>query len=119
MGKRAKYRMAEAEDVEKEPIGNKESAKSSAQLESVTDHHEERDLDASKVNLELAALQEADQADSAAKAARARELAKVAVADEDVALVASEMDISKADAEQALRENEGDAKKTLSALVRQ
>eukprot|EP00656_Telonema_subtile_P050430 TRINITY_DN6524_c0_g1_i1.p1 TRINITY_DN6524_c0_g1~~TRINITY_DN6524_c0_g1_i1.p1 ORF type:complete len:128 (+),score=59.97 TRINITY_DN6524_c0_g1_i1:111-494(+) len=110
---RAKMAGAAAEDREEQSGVSQEAG----QLDTLTDHHVEKELDASKVNLELGALQEADEAEMAAKRERARELAKVAVAAEDIDLVADQMDMSKEDAEQALRENEGDVKKTLIALV--
>lgn len=89
------------------------------QLDSITDHHQAHELDVNKVNAELAALQAADAAESQAELDRQKELAKVPVEAADIELIAAEMNLSKAEAEQALRENEGDAKKTLVALVHQ
>eukprot|EP00658_Telonema_sp_P-2_P005445 TRINITY_DN1202_c0_g1_i2.p2 TRINITY_DN1202_c0_g1~~TRINITY_DN1202_c0_g1_i2.p2 ORF type:complete len:128 (-),score=61.12 TRINITY_DN1202_c0_g1_i2:284-667(-) len=109
--------MADAEDPQ--DAVSSEASKKAAQLDRVTDHHEEKELDASKVSEGLASLEAEDQAAQAAQRERARELAKVVVADDDIELVAGEMDISKHAAEQALRENQGDAKKTLSFLVHQ
>ncbi|ORY24276.1 hypothetical protein BCR33DRAFT_808434 [Rhizoclosmatium globosum] len=48
---------------------------------------------------------------------REKELAKVSVSDEDIALVMKELDVSKAAAEKALRENQGSLETTLRALI--
>merc|ERR1711934_1030560 len=108
-----------AEDDEAVPQSNTEANKSAASMDKVTDHHQEKELkaDASGISAELAALQAAEEAEALAARERARELAKVAVKDEDIALVAAEMNLTREEAEQFLRENEGDAKQTLTALV--
>ena len=55
--------------------------------------------------------------DNAERVARQKELDKVKIRKEDVELIVNEMEISKSQAEQALREQDGDVVKALIALT--
>ena len=70
------------------------------QLDSVTDRVQETELDASKAQEAMSALSSSDDKQDAAAAA----LASIAVSKDDVALIVSEMEVSKEVAEKVLRE---------------
>ena len=102
---------------------SKHDSKGAADLEKVTDFAEEKeilsgsttaaaDLESAIANIrtrQLAAAQE--------KAARERELAKVAIKKEDVDLIAEEMELPKSKAERTLREHKGNVTDALIALT--
>ncbi|KAJ3173304.1 hypothetical protein HDU87_007677 [Geranomyces variabilis] len=74
-------------------------------------------VDADKLGKAMSFLSEASQQQKDQKSARDKELAKVTIGKEDLELVASEFQITKAQAEVALRENKGDVRNTLRKLV--
>mmetsp|Transcript_46490 Transcript_46490/g.68731 ORF Transcript_46490/g.68731 Transcript_46490/m.68731 type:complete len:102 (+) Transcript_46490:39-344(+) len=77
------------------------AAEEAKQLDSVTDHVQEQELDASKAKEAMSALAKgppvSSMEDSAGKA-------KAAVSKDDVALIVSELEVSEDVAERALRE---------------
>ena len=56
-------------------------------------------------------------AESAERAAREKELAKVSITQENVDLIVAEMEISKVKAERTLREHKGNIVEALAALT--
>lgn len=74
-------------------------------------------MDQSRIATALATYRKELRERREAAAARERELGAVSIDAADAALVAREMNLSAKDAERALRENGGDATKTLQKLV--
>jgi NACalpha-BTF3-like transcription factor len=85
---------------------SKEQAAESKQLDTVTDFVEDREMDTSKATAALSNLTGAEQSDAEARAAK--ELAAVKVNDEDIELLARELEINQEDAEQRIRKAKGD-----------
>lgn len=100
----------ETEDRD-EPRSRKQET---ADLEKVTDYAEEKEIGSvNKNNLEAINLIEAQR--SKETQAREEELAKVNITREDVELLVKELEITKQQAELALRQSSGDV---VQALVR-
>lgn len=74
-------------------------------------------VDQSRISTALARYRKELRERREATAARDRELGAVAIDAADVTLISEEMNLSAKDAERALRENGGDATKTLQRLV--
>ena len=93
------------------------AAQEANQLDSVTDYHEEKEMDKNAVQNAMKELAAAETA--AKKGARAKEkaLAKVEIDQKDVELIDSEFEIGKEKAERVLREHGGDVRKALTALI--
>jgi len=113
----------EEEDVEEEEEVKAPKAKGhdsgSADLEKVTDYAEDKEILSTGKDLEdaLQAIRSKQVARTAERLARERELAKVAIAKEDVELIVTEMEIPRERAERCLREQGGDVVAALTALV--
>jgi NACalpha-BTF3-like transcription factor len=96
----------------------KEQQKSTADLDRVTDHVEERDIDSAALKDSMQAmLGSAAVAKKTDKAARDRELAKVKIQQADVDVIVEELELDQKTAERALREASGDLVQALCALV--
>jgi len=91
--------------------------KESAALESVTDYHEEEEIDAQKAASVLQEVDETDAGERKAAALREVELAKIKVSQSDVDFLVTEWEISAKVADRALRENENDVIKTCQAML--
>jgi NACalpha-BTF3-like transcription factor len=93
-----------------------EAQQQAKQLDSVTDFVQESELDASKMQQAMSALSTSKQEDDPKAAA----LAAVEVSKEDVALIVSELEVTDAVAERALREVavDGEESKMLEAALR-
>lgn len=101
----------EIEECDERPKSKKQE---SADLEKVTDYAEEKEIGSvNQNNLEAINLIEAQR--SKETQAREEELAKVNITREDVELIVKELDITKQEAELALRQSSGDV---VQALVR-
>lgn len=81
------------------------------------DDKEMRAADTSKISQAMAALAAQQHASLEAQRQRDRELAAVKVAQEDIELLVAEFELDKKAAERKLRENKGDAKLTIEALL--
>ena len=104
----------EEEEEEEAATGNKRDG---ADISKVTDHVEQKELDASKASKAIASIGVELEVDRAAERERERELAAVVVDQADVTFIATEMELDKQAAERALRENKGDVVEALHALV--
>lgn len=101
----------EAEDRDERPKSKKQE---SADLEKVTDYAEEKEIGSVNLNnLEAINLIEAQRTKETQ--AREEELAKVKITREDVELLIKELEITKQQAELALRQSSGDV---VQAFVR-
>ena len=105
------------EDVEDEEQNVGKASIDGSDISKVTDFVEQQELDAKKASAAVAALAALDEVDREAEAKREKELAAVKINQEDVDLIASEMELDKDVAERKLREHNGDAEKTLVTLV--
>lgn len=98
-------------DKDERPKSNKQE---SADLERVTDYAEEKEIGTvNSNNLEAINLIEAQR--SRENQAREEELAKISIKKDDVSLLVKELEITKQQAELALRQSSGDV---VQALVR-
>merc|ERR1719347_1098854 len=90
-----------------------------ADLEKVTDYAEDKEIISTGSELEdaIVNIRKKQEAKTAEKLARERELAKVAINKEDVELIMFEMEMAKEKAERTLREHGGDVVQALVALV--
>eukprot|EP00899_Mesostigma_viride_P027349 jgi/Mesvir1/779/Mv17378-RA.1 len=96
----------EAEDM---PVDRGEKAEQNKALESITDHVEEKQLDASRVQEALKRLRQAEEGNRMAQLQRERELAAVRINTEDVDVMVAELQLDRKVAERTLREHNGDA----------
>eukprot|EP00186_Timspurckia_oligopyrenoides_P001149 CAMPEP_0182444466 /NCGR_PEP_ID=MMETSP1172-20130603/2910_1 /TAXON_ID=708627 /ORGANISM="Timspurckia oligopyrenoides, Strain CCMP3278" /LENGTH=110 /DNA_ID=CAMNT_0024640025 /DNA_START=31 /DNA_END=363 /DNA_ORIENTATION=+ len=95
----------------------RERQQTNADLDRVTDYvGEERELDAEKFRQSMNVILDTKTKDKT-KEAREKELAVVVVKEEDIALVASEMEIETKVAERVLREHQGDVVAALRSLI--
>ncbi|XP_077997021.1 huntingtin-interacting protein K-like [Glandiceps talaboti] len=88
-----------------------------ADLEKVTDYHEETEIVSQDMIDAMNILGNKMKQDKALKAQREIDLSKVKVQKEDIDLIVNEMEIPKAKAERALREHNGDLVATLTSLT--
>lgn len=111
--------MGEFEDdkeVEDRDERSKSKKQESADLEKVTDYAEEKEIAAVNLNnLEAINLIEAQR--SKETQARQEELAKVNITREDVELLIKELEITKQQAELALRKSSGDVVQAIVSLL--
>jgi NACalpha-BTF3-like transcription factor len=108
----------DGDEAAKSAKATKEQQKSTADLDRVTDHVEERDIDSAALNDSMQAmLGSAAVAKKTGKAARDRELAKVKIHQADVDVIVEELELDQKTAERALREASGDLVQALCALV--
>lgn len=100
-------------EVEEKDDRSKSHKQESADLERVTDFAEETELAVNANNLRTINLIEAQRAKE--NQAREEELARVSITKDDVDLIMRELEITKQQAELALRQSKGDV---VQALVR-
>ena len=88
-------------------------------VDKVTDYVEEQELDSSKTAAALSSFTETEEAREKREAEEAheRELAKVKVKKEDVALIVAELEVDEQQAKRGLREAGGDLAAALRRLV--
>ena len=86
-------------------------------LDSVTDYVEEKEMDKNAVQNAMKELAVAEAAAKKDERAKEKALAKVEIDPKDVDLINGEFEIGKAKAERVLRENGGDVRKALVALL--
>lgn len=98
------------EEKDERPKSNKQE---SADLEKVTDYAEETEVSVNANNLKAINLIEAQRLKE--NQARDEELARVSITKDDVDLIMKELEITKQQAELALRQSSGDV---VQALVR-
>ncbi|XP_076041546.1 huntingtin-interacting protein K [Oratosquilla oratoria] len=106
------------DEVEKEKGKEKKAAKhdsGAADLEKVTNYAEEKEIK-SDANF-MSVINDMKRQEAANKLAKDQELAKVSIRKEDVELIIRELEITKAKAERALREHQGNLIKTLVTLT--
>lgn len=99
---------------------NREDAQQAAALDKVTDVHEEkvlRQADTSKVKIAMTKLAEQQYEAREAQRQKDKQLAAVKINESDVTIIAREFELHKKIAERALRENQGDLKATMKALI--
>lgn len=101
----------EEKEVDERPKSKKQE---SADLEKVTDFAEEKELASVNAN-NLEAINQIEAKRTKETQAREEELAKVKITKEDVELIVKEYEITKQQAELALRQSDGDV---VQALVR-
>jgi NACalpha-BTF3-like transcription factor len=94
-----------------------EQAQSKA-LDSVTDYHEEKEIDSSKAVAAMTRMDKTDEADAQKRAAREAELAAVVVSEEQVQLLMRELEMPRTRVDRALREHKNDVAATIRALLR-
>lgn len=107
-------------DDETKETSNSTSGKyntGAADLEKVTDYAEEKEISASNLDSAINAIADKRKRDADQKAELEKRLASVKVKKEDVDLIVHEFEISKQRAERVLKENNGDIKLALGALV--
>lgn len=107
---------ADGEDEEVEEVAEG-SKRDGADVSKVTDFVEQKELDSAKAADAMASIMQAQKVDREAELAREKELAAVSIEQADVDLIAKEMEMDKAAAERALRENKGDIVQALNTLV--
>uniref|UniRef100_A0A7S0CJL6 Nascent polypeptide-associated complex subunit alpha-like UBA domain-containing protein n=1 Tax=Proboscia inermis TaxID=420281 RepID=A0A7S0CJL6_9STRA len=92
------------------------SEEEAKQLDSVTDHVQEQELDASKAQQAMSVLAQNPNSKSNSDTEAAAAAGKITVSKEDVAVIISELEVSEEVAERALREV-GEVENGKSALV--
>lgn len=103
----------EVEDRDDRPKSKKQE---SADLEKVTDYAEEEEIGSVDVN-NVNAINQIEAQRSKETQAREEELAKVKITKEDVELIIKELEITKQQAELALRQSSGDVVQALVGLL--
>lgn len=97
----------------------KEHEKSTADLDRVTDHVEERDIDSQALTDSMHAMLGSTAAKKKGPvASRDRELAKVKIQQSDIDRIVDELELDPKSAERALREAQGNLVDALSELVK-
>ena len=100
----------------------KDDEKAASGIDSVTDHHEEKDEgDADKaagaMKEAMDTLQQKQSADALAERERLAELSKVTIDKADVDVLVREFELSAADAEMRLRESNGVLEAALKSCI--
>ncbi|KAG6622277.1 Huntingtin-interacting protein K [Phytophthora cinnamomi] len=104
-------------DDEEEPQQAKSKQDESSAMDKLTDREEEKAMDENKMKQAFQALLKQEEADKEAERLLEKKLAAVKVSKDDVALVASEMELSSQQADRKLREAGGDVVKCLQTLI--
>ncbi|KAF6024337.1 HYPK [Bugula neritina] len=116
--KKSKPKAAEVEDEGDDQTQGKslkgKHNDGAADLEKVTDYVEEQEISAQDIQKTMKLVLERKQEQAMQRAAREKEISKVKVKQEDVDLIAHEMEISKLLAERKLKEHQGNV---VSALI--
>lgn len=108
-----KDRTAEEAGVER-PNTSKSAVQETADLEKVTDYAEEKEVFSVNQN-NLEAINQIEAKRSQETQAREKELAKISITKDDVELLVNELEITRQQAELALRQSSGDV---VQAIVR-
>nr|XP_037847385.1 huntingtin-interacting protein K-like [Chlorocebus sabaeus] len=120
--------MANEEDVELEletetsgperpPKKPRKHDNGAADLERVTDYAEEKEIQSSNLETAMSVIGDRRSREQKAKQEQEKELAKVTIRKEDLELIITEMEISRAAAERSLREHMGNVVEALIALT--
>ncbi|NXD65387.1 HYPK protein, partial [Eolophus roseicapillus] len=88
-----------------------------ADLERVTDYAEEKEIQSSNLETAMSVIGDRRSREQKAKQEREKELAKVTIKKEDLELIMTEMEISRAAAERSLREHMGNVVEALVTLT--
>uniref|UniRef100_A0A8C4UND7 Huntingtin interacting protein K n=1 Tax=Falco tinnunculus TaxID=100819 RepID=A0A8C4UND7_FALTI len=88
-----------------------------ADLERVTDYAEEKEIQSSNLETAMSVIGDRRSREQKAKQEREKELAKVTIKKEDLELIMTEMEISRAAAERSLREHMGNVVEALITLT--
>eukprot|EP01117_Protostelium_nocturnum_P000072 TRINITY_DN10161_c0_g1_i1.p1 TRINITY_DN10161_c0_g1~~TRINITY_DN10161_c0_g1_i1.p1 ORF type:complete len:115 (-),score=57.94 TRINITY_DN10161_c0_g1_i1:37-381(-) len=105
----------EVEREEEEAVKTRDQREQQAALSSLSGgSQEEKELDSTKA---LEKTKELFSKQATAKSQREKELALVTVKKEDIEFLKNEMELSQSEAENGLRENNGDLKEYLRKLV--
>ncbi|XP_021097428.1 huntingtin-interacting protein K, partial [Heterocephalus glaber] len=88
-----------------------------ADLERVTDYAEEKEIQSSNLETAMSVIGDRRSREQKARQEREKELAKVTIKKEDLELIMTEMEISRAAAERSLREHMGNVVEALIALT--
>lgn len=97
--------------------GSRDQQQQSRALDSITDHVEERQVDASRVQQAMASIAASADAGKISQRAREKELAAVKVNPADVDVIVSELEIDRKLAERRLREHKGNAIEGLRSFL--
>jgi len=89
----------------------------SRSLDSVTDYHEEKELDASKAQAAMSKLGDEDSAKLEEKKKREKELAHVKVSASDTKFMVEELEIAPSRADRLLRECKNDVVAAIRLLL--
>mmetsp|Transcript_34024 Transcript_34024/g.74430 ORF Transcript_34024/g.74430 Transcript_34024/m.74430 type:complete len:178 (-) Transcript_34024:80-613(-) len=112
--------MAEAEiddAPEVEEVQKGEKGSESKALNRVTDHVQDKEMDANKVRSAMTKLAMETEEAKKRQLERDLELAKVAIKTEDVDIIADQFELDKKKAERILRENDGNVQQALKFLI--
>ncbi|KAK3599758.1 hypothetical protein CHS0354_037239 [Potamilus streckersoni] len=109
----------DVDDESNEPKGKKAAKHDSgaADLEKVTDYHEEAEISAPQIGEALNVVSTRKKEESTAMQEKEKELSKVKINKEDVDLIVQEMEIPRTQAERKLREHKGNVVEALIALT--
>ncbi|RWS13355.1 Huntingtin-interacting protein K-like protein [Dinothrombium tinctorium] len=88
-----------------------------ADLEKVTDYVEEKEISSQDITGAISFIGDKRSKETAERAARQKELAKVTIKKEDVELIVKELEINRSQAELKLREYNGNVVQALIALT--
>ncbi|TDH66224.1 uncharacterized protein CCR75_005869 [Bremia lactucae] len=103
------------EETPQEQVKSKKDE--STAMENLTDLVEEKQMDENKMKVAFQALHKQEEADKEAERLLEKKLAAVKISQDDVALVAQEMEISVQLADRKLREADGDVVQCLHTLI--
>uniref|UniRef100_A0A061RYT3 Nascent polypeptide-associated complex subunit alpha-like UBA domain-containing protein n=1 Tax=Tetraselmis sp. GSL018 TaxID=582737 RepID=A0A061RYT3_9CHLO len=93
------------------------AAEESKALDAITDLHDEREINQSKVHSAMKDIADAQKADKQAQLRREKELAAVKIEKEDLEVIVKEFEIDSKTAERRLRECGGDLAASLNSLL--
>ncbi|KAK1339001.1 hypothetical protein QTO34_019670 [Cnephaeus nilssonii] len=107
----------ETSGPERPPEKPRKHDSGAADLERVTDYAEEKEIQSSNLETAMSVIGDRRSREQKAKQEREKELAKVTIKKEDLELIMTEMEISRAAAERSLREHMGNVVEALIALT--
>ncbi|KAJ3043915.1 hypothetical protein HDV00_003955 [Rhizophlyctis rosea] len=109
------------ENVEEQEEAQQETGlrgQANKDMRAVTGYFEDREMvDENKIGKAMSFLTNVGKSQKSQVSARDKELAKIVISKEDVELVMNQLEITKPQAERALRENKGNAVETLRKLI--
>ncbi|KAI8915515.1 CG9922-like protein [Powellomyces hirtus] len=108
-----------AEDGDEEQVETGVKAQANKEMQNVSAFDDEAgdNVDEDKLGKAMSFLTDVNKKQKAQQSARDKELAKVVIGKEDVELIMNEFQVTKVQAEQALRENKGNVLNTMRQLV--